>query len=145
MSKREYPTRPWVGVGAVVWKDSEVLLVKRARPPEAGRWSLPGGAQELGETLFAAAIREVLEETGIEIAPIEVITAVDKIDTDSEGAVRYHYTLIDIAAEWVHGALNPADDVEAAQWVPLNQLGRFGLWSETRRVIELSAETLGLA
>ncbi len=144
MSQREYPTRPWVGVGVVVWKDGEVLLIKRSKPPEAGRWSLPGGAQELGETLFATAVREVLEEVGIEIAPLEVITAVDKIVTDESGAVRYHYTLVDIAAEWVYGTPNPADDADAAQWVAPDQLGRFGLWEETRRVIQMSGESLGI-
>jgi 8-oxo-dGTP diphosphatase len=144
VSDREYPTRPWIGVGVVVWKDGEVLLIKRARAPEAGRWSLPGGAQELGETIFATAVREVLEEVGIEVAPVEVITAVDKIETDESGAVRYHYTLIDVAAEWVYGTPNPSEEVEAVMWVAPDALDRFGLWAETRRVIVMSAESLGI-
>ncbi len=81
---REYPDRPWVGVGVVVWRGDEILLVRRAKPPRVGEWSIPGGAQSLGETVFEAAIREVREETGIAIRPTGIITVVDSILRDEQ-------------------------------------------------------------
>src|SRR3712207_2589394 len=84
-SEREYPDRPWVGVGVIVWRGDQVLLVRRGRPPRAGQWGLPGGAQEVGETLFEAAAREVLEETGLTVRPYAVVTAVDAVNRDDDG------------------------------------------------------------
>jgi 8-oxo-dGTP diphosphatase len=139
---REYPARPWVGVGAIVIRDGAVLLVKRGKPPEAGRWSLPGGSLDLGETCFEAATREVLEETGIVTEPLTVLTAVDRIDRDDEGRVRYHYLLVDVIARHVSGEPVAADDAEAAAWVPLANLPGLGIWAETSRVIDMAAEWL---
>ncbi|MSP47812.1 MAG: NUDIX domain-containing protein [Alphaproteobacteria bacterium] len=135
---REYPDRPWVGVGAVVFRGEEVLLVHSAKGSRKGKWSLPGGAQHVGETMFEAAIREVREETGAEIRPIEIITAVDSIRRDPEGRPRFHYTLIDVLAEWRSGDLVPGDDADAAEWVSAGRFPDLKLWSETIRVIELA-------
>src|SRR3569833_2154085 len=106
---REYPDRPWVGVGIVVWRDDKVLLVRRAKPPRLGEWSIPGGAQSLGETVFEAAIREVHEEAGIDIRPTAIITVVDSVIRDAELRAQYHYTLVEISAEWVAGEPVAAD------------------------------------
>ena len=137
---RRYPSRPFVGVGAVVWRDHEVLLAQRGKPPRQGQWSIPGGIQQVGETVLAAAKREVREETGLEVNIIDVIAVVDSILPDDGGGVRYHYTLIDVLAEWRSGEARAQDDAAAVAWTGLDELDRFSMWSETVRVIRLAAD-----
>ena len=137
--ERLYPARPFVGVGAVVFKDRRVLLVRRGRAPRKGMWSLPGGLQEVGETVFAAARREVLEETGLTIEVMELVDVVDSITRDAQDRARYHYTLVDVRAEWRAGEAVAGDDAEAVAWAPLDDLARYDLWAETERVIRLAA------
>lgn len=134
---REYPLRPMVGVGVVVWHGERVLLVQRGRPPRVGQWSLPGGAQELGETVAAAACREVFEETGLAIEVGEVLATVDMIERDGD-RVRYHYTLIDFSAEAAGPELRPGGDAADARWFTVEEAAALGLWSETVRIIELA-------
>ncbi len=137
---RAYPERPLCGVGVVVWRRQQVLLVRRGKPPRQGRWSLPGGLQELGEAVFEAAAREVLEETGLTVAVTELIDVVDLIEHDGDGRVRYHYTLPDVTAEWRSGEVVPGDDVTHAEWFTLDSIPTPELWSETVRIVKLSAE-----
>jgi 8-oxo-dGTP diphosphatase len=141
--RREYPARPVVGVGTVVWHGERVLLVQRGRPPRLGQWSLPGGAQQLGESLADAARREVLEETGITVDLGDVIATVDSIERDAEGRVRYHYTLVDFAAEAQTVVLAPGDDAADARWFEPHEIEGLGLWSETLRIIELARARRG--
>jgi len=136
---REYPTRPWVGVGVVVWRDDRVLMVKRGKPPRKGEWSLPGGAQHLGETVADAARREVWEETGMDIRVLGILDVVDAIDRDTDGRVSFHFTLVDVLGEWQSGDGRAGDDVTALRWVPYRDLDRVEMWLETRRVIEKAA------
>ena len=136
---REYPDRPFVGVGVVVWRGDEVLLIQRGKPPRLGAWSLPGGAQELGETVRETAVREVLEETNIEIEVTHLIDVVDGITRDEDGRVRMHYTLVDFAAEWRAGEPVAGSDAMGAQWILPDDLGPLRLWKETLRIIEMSA------
>jgi 8-oxo-dGTP diphosphatase len=135
---REYPARPIIGVGVVVWHGDRVLLVQRGRPPRQGQWSLPGGAQQLGESLAEAARREVFEETGLTVDLGDVIATVDSIERDPEGRVCYHYTLIDFTAKADGADLVPGDDAADARWFELHQIEALGLWSETLRIIELA-------
>lgn len=139
MSGREHPDRPVCGVGVACFKGDQVLLVRRARPPNPSRWSIPGGGQELGETVREAALRELREETGVEARLLGLVDVVDVIRGDGGGRPRYHYTLVDFAAEWLSGEPAAADDVDEAAWMPLGGLGGLGLWSETERVVRAAA------
>lgn len=140
---REYPDRPWVGVGIVVWKGDEILLVRRGRAPRKGEWSIPGGGQALGETVFEAAIREVMEETGLTVRPTAILTVVDSILRDAERRPQFHYTLVEISAEWVTGEAVAADDVDDVRWVLPAQAGDFVRWGETLRIIDLAGQLRG--
>ena len=132
---RSYPDRPYVGVGIVVFRGDEVLLVERAKPPIRNRWSIPGGAQEIGETVHEAALRELMEETGLEADLIGLIDVVDSITRDQDSRGQFHYTLVDFAAEWRSGEAAAADDVAAVRWVPIADIEAMGLWTETVRII----------
>jgi ADP-ribose pyrophosphatase YjhB (NUDIX family) len=136
---REYPDRPWVGVGIVVWRGDEILLVRRAKPPRLGEWSIPGGAQSLGETVFEAAIREVREETGVAIRPTGIITVVDSIIRDAEQRPQFHYTLVEVSAEWIAGDAVAADDVDDVRWATPTTAATLIKWDETLRVIAEAA------
>ncbi|MGI9433937.1 MAG: NUDIX hydrolase [Geminicoccaceae bacterium] len=135
---RRYPSQPVVGVGVVVWHGDLVLLIKRGKPPRVGQWSLPGGAQQLGETLADTARRELREEAGIDIALGEIIATLDLIDRDEDGRVRYHYTLVDFVAEAKAINLSAGDDAADARWFERHELDGLGLWSETIRIIDLA-------
>jgi len=95
---REYPEWPVVGVGVVVLGAEGVLMIRRGNPPRQGQWSLPGGAQKLGETVFDTARRETREETGLDIDVLGLVDVVDSIQADDDGKVRYHFTLVDVFA-----------------------------------------------
>ena len=136
---REYPKLPMVGIGVVVWRERQVLLIRRGKPPRIGQWSLPGGLQELGETVYEGGRREVREETGTEVEITGVLDVIDSIQRDSEGRVRYHYTLVDLGAEWIAGEPVAGDDAAAAAWADADDLARYQLWDETVRLIDLSA------
>ena len=140
---RSYPDRPFVGVGAVVFKGDKVLLIKRGRPPRQGSWSLPGGLQEVGETVFATAAREILEETGLTVEVVALVDVVDSITRDGDDRTKYHYTLVDVRAEWRAGDAVAADDAEAVTWATLDGLDGYDLWAETDRVIRLAAAQRG--
>ncbi len=143
MTGREYPARPIVGIGVVVLREDAVLLVRRGKPPNIGSWTLPGGAQEIGETAEAAARRELLEETGVAVGPLHFAAVVDSIRRDDEGRVQYHYTIIDFCARWVSGEPLAGSDVTEAVWAPLDALEPFALWSEALRVIAVGRGLLG--
>lgn len=151
MTQRDYPTRPLVGIGVVLLKPPSaatagaVLLVRRGKPPAMGQWSLPGGAQDLGETAEHAARRELAEETGLSCGPLILAANVDSIHRDEAGRVQYHYTILDFAGYWQGGIPMAGSDVTDALFAPLDDLDRYGLWSEAHRVIGTAQRLLSSA
>lgn len=125
-------TGPQVGVGAIVVHQGRVLLVQRGRPPGAGLWAIPGGRQRLGETLQQAAEREILEETGVTICATSPIYTCEHIERDEQGALRYHYVIVDLAAEYVSGEPQAGDDASAAAWVAWCELAALSLNGSSR-------------
>ena len=134
-TKAIYPDHPILAVGAVVIHQGRVLLVRRLRPPGQGQWAIPGGKVDLGETLAQAAEREILEETGLTIAAGEPIYTFEVIDRDDAGRVRYHYVIIDLAAEYMSGELRAGDDAEEARWVAPEELAALGIHPRTRELL----------
>jgi len=143
VSDREYPTRPIVGIGIVVLKDDCVLLVRRGKPPGVGSWTLPGGAQDLGETCEQAARRELAEETGLSVGAMHLAANVDSIRRDDAGRIQYHYTIIDYACRWEAGEPVAGSDVTEAVWAPVSGLDEYGLLSEAHRVIAIARGLVG--
>jgi 8-oxo-dGTP diphosphatase len=137
---RQYPERPIVGVGAVIVRDGKVLIVKRRYEPLAGRWSIPGGTLELGETLETGVAREMREETGLEIAIGPVIEVFDRIIFDAEKRVRYHFVLVDYLCWPIGGELQAGSDVDEAVLVDPASLDEYDLTEKARAVIERALE-----
>ena len=132
---REYPDRPFIGVGAVIVQDGRVLLVRRRHEPLAGQWTLPGGAVELGETLAGALRREILEETGLAIEVGPIIEVLDRITRDETGRVRHHFVLVDYLCWPVGGDLQAGSDVADARFVDPAELPRYNLTVKANEVI----------
>ncbi|HEY2446746.1 MAG TPA: NUDIX hydrolase [Rhizomicrobium sp.] len=134
-----------VGVGAVIRNDrGAVLLVRRSNAPRAGEWSLPGGKVEYGETLRAALVREIREETGLEIEALDLID-VAEIGCDSEaGTQDKQYVLVDFRARVVGGVLVAGSDAADARWFAEDEIDRLEIWSETRRVIESASASTSM-
>jgi len=132
----EYPSTPVPAVGAIVFRRSDILLVKRGSEPNRGRWSVPGGALEAGETVEAAAVREVLEETGLEVRAIRVADVRDLIERDADGQVRWHYVLIDVLCDYVRGEPRPSSDAENARFVPLRELSDYDVTPTALEAVE---------
>ena len=114
--QREFPETPLFGVGAVIVESGRVLLVRRGQQPLKGKWSLPGGMLELGESLLFGVAREVREETGLEVEPIELIELLDRVHRE-DNRVRYHYVIADYLCRVVGGSLQAASDADAVRWV----------------------------
>jgi len=132
--KREFPEHPLVGVGAVIVERDRVVLVKRAHPPIAGQWSIPGGALEVGELVRDAAVREAREETGLAVEPGELLGVFDRVLRDAEGRVQYHYVLVDFLCRQTGGDLCAASDAAEVRWFKREEL----------QALELPHDTLGV-
>ncbi|RJR33064.1 MAG: NUDIX domain-containing protein [Deltaproteobacteria bacterium] len=138
--KRHYPDQPLVGVGAVIFRGEEVLLVLRGQEPALGSWSLPGGLVELGETLENALKRELAEEVGISVQILGVTAVLDRIYRDDEGGIPYHYVLVDFLCGYEAGELRPGSDITAARFCPLSKLDGLDLPAFTARVVRRAWE-----
>ncbi|MBZ5607854.1 MAG: NUDIX hydrolase [Acidobacteriia bacterium] len=133
---RRYPSRPFLGVGALIFDGRNILLVERGKEPLKGYWSLPGGILETGEKLEEGISREVLEETGLEVEPLSIFEVFERIMPDAEGRPEYHYVLIDYVCRPVGGHLEAASDVSRAAWVSEQSLRDYRLTEGTLGVVE---------
>ncbi|MBS7643099.1 NUDIX hydrolase [Candidatus Bathyarchaeota archaeon] len=134
--KREYPDRPVAGVGALIIKDGHVLLIKRGADPGKGRWSLPGGVVELGESVRDAVIREVKEECGLDVEVKDIADVVDYMSRDESGRVRFHYILIDFYVEVKGGTLKPASDALEVNWIPIDRVHEHQVTKTTLQLLD---------
>lgn len=122
-------------MGAVVFNEDKVLLVLRGKPPAEKQWSIPGGCVELGETLQEAAEREITEETGIVIQAKKPIYTFDVIERDEDGKIRFHYVIVDLAADYVSGELKAGDDAVDVSWVSRKDLNNLNVSNATRKLL----------
>lgn len=135
MGRNEYPDSPRVGVGAVVLRDGRILLVRRGAPPAEGLWAIPGGGLKLGETLQEGAEREIFEETGIAIRAGDPVFTCDVCVRDAEGRVRFHYVIVDLAADYISGEVKGGDDALEARWVAPAELAGLPLTKTTLKLL----------
>jgi 8-oxo-dGTP diphosphatase len=134
--KRKYPERPIVGVGGIVFREDEVLLIKRGTEPSLGQWSIPGGALHTGETLKEGVVREVREETHLEVEVLALVKILERIFREPDGRVAYHYLLADFLCLGRGGKLMADSDAQAAAFVRLADLDGYDLPAITREVID---------
>jgi 8-oxo-dGTP diphosphatase len=132
---RTFPAQPIVSVGAVIVDGERVLLVKRGQPPLRGRWSLPGGVVELGETLQEALVREVREETGLEVEVGPVVEVLERIEREADNRVEYHYVIIYYRCLVCGGRLACGSDADDARWVAASDVATFGVTAAVAGVV----------
>jgi 8-oxo-dGTP diphosphatase len=130
-SSNAYPLTPRVGVGAITVKDGKVLLVKRAIEPSKGLWAIPGGTLKLGETLQECAAREILEETGIRIKVGACVYVFDFLERDDKGKIKFHFVVVDFAADYISGEPKGADDALEARWLSPAELSNLPVAKNT--------------
>lgn len=129
------PSAPVVGVGGVVVHEGRVLLIRRGKPPLYGRWVVPGGTVELGEPLAEALVREMREETGLEVEPFELLTVFDRIERDGERVI-YHYVIVDYLCRWRSGEAQAASDALDVAWARPDELERYDLPPKALEVVQ---------
>ena len=140
--KRLYPNQPIVGVGAIIIREGEVLLEKRKNEPGKGKWSVPGGLVELGESVEQTVTREVKEETGLEVEKPEHIDVVDNIIRDESGRVKYHFVIIDYFMKLKGGTMKAMSDAEELKWVPLSDVEKYDLTKTFRAFFQRNRQKL---
>lgn len=138
--KREYPERPLIGVGAVIIENGRCVLIKRAKAPLLGEWSIPGGLLELGETMRQGAEREALEETRLVVRATELLGVFERIVPDEAKKIRYHYVLVDFLCNPITGELRGDGDAAEARWFSPEEIAQLPLPSDTAAVIKLAIE-----
>jgi 8-oxo-dGTP diphosphatase len=131
-----YPDCPIVAVGAVVFNRNRVLLVRRGQPPSHDLWAIPGGKVRLGETLQAAAEREILEETGLTVHARQPIYTFDLIEQDAQGRIRFHYVIVDLIADYVAGTISAGDDAREVRWIGPDEIRQLEVSSQTIELLQ---------
>jgi mutator protein MutT len=140
--KRLYPNQPTVGVGALIISKGKILLEKRGNEPGRGKWSIPGGLIELGERAEQTVIREVKEETDLEVEKPELIDVVDNVVRDERGEIKYHFVIIDYLVKLKEGIAKAASDAEELKWVALNDVEKHDLTPTFRAFFQRNKEMM---
>ena len=140
--KRLYPDQPIVGVGAVIVCQGKIILIKRGNQPSRGKWTIPGGLVELGESPEEAVIREALEETCLEVVKPHLIDVVSNIDVDTQDRAKYHYLIIDYLVEVKKGTIKAASDAAELRLVPFNEVEDYDLTASFRMFFRQNREKL---
>lgn len=136
--RRSYPTRPLVGVGAVIKKGRRVVVVRRSAPPLKNQWSIPGGLVEVGETLRQAVAREAREETGLTVKVGKLLEVFERILPGARGRARYHFVLLDYLCRPVRGRLRAGSDAARARWVSARELHKLPIAASAKGVIRMA-------
>jgi 8-oxo-dGTP diphosphatase len=139
---RQYPKKPVVGVGAIILDDDQILLEKRKNSPGKGKWTVPGGLVDLGETAEQAVIREVKEETGLEVYDPRLVDVVNYISLGEKGGVMYHYVIIDYLVTSKGGKPKASSDADDLKWVPFNEVEEYDLTETFRLFFQRNREKL---
>jgi len=140
--KRLYPKQPIIGVGAVIVKGGKILLEKRKNEPGKGKWSIPGGLVELGEGVEQTVIREVKEETGLEVENSEHIDIVDNIIRDKNDEIKYHFVIVDYFVKLKGGTLKATSDAEELRWVTFDEVEKYDLTKTFREFFQRKRKKL---
>jgi len=133
--KRKYPDQPIIGVGAIIFRGDQVLLIQRGQEPSLGQWSIPGGAVLVGETLEEAVKREIFEETHLEVKVLTAVKVLERIFRDPDGRVAYHYVLVDFLCHCLAGELQSDSDAQDARFVNLQDFPAYRIAPVTLEVI----------
>jgi 8-oxo-dGTP diphosphatase len=133
---RRFPERPILAVGGVVIHDSRVLLIRRGRPPLEGRWSIPGGILEIGETIAEGVARELKEETAIRVRVMKLLEIYEKVLRDGGNRAQYHFVILDYLCELTEGTATAGSDVREILWAEKEQLASLTLTAAASRVID---------
>jgi 8-oxo-dGTP diphosphatase len=142
---RTYPTRPYLAVSAAIFRDGRVLIVRRARPPAHGLYTLPGGGVELGETLEEAVVREVREETALDVHPVALAGYRQAIARDPKGAVERHFVILPFAARWISGEISLNEELAEAHWLLPGELAGLTTTEGLAQIVAAAAERLKAA
>ncbi len=132
---RQYPARPILGVGGLIFRDGAALLVKRGKEPGKGQWSIPGGAVRVGEKVAEAVVREIREEVGLTVTVGPLVEVVEKVFPDDEGRPLYHYVILDYLCFSDGGPVRPGSDAEEARFVPPGEWPDYRLAADAARVL----------
>jgi 8-oxo-dGTP diphosphatase len=144
-SSRIYPTRPYLAVSAAIFRDGRVLIVRRARPPAHGLYTLPGGGVELGETLEEAVVREVREETKLEVRPIALAGYRQAIARDQAGKIERHFVILPFAARWISGEISLNEELAEANWLFPAELAGLTTTEGLAQIVAAAAERIATA
>jgi ADP-ribose pyrophosphatase YjhB (NUDIX family) len=135
------PVRPTIAVGAVILDEAaRVVLVRRSKPPLAGCWTIPGGAVEIAEPLAAAAEREALEETGLDVEVGPLVEVHEHVSSDAAGQIEFHYVILDYVCRIRGGSLAAGSDAADAVFVAEADLDQYLVNDATRAVVRRALE-----